>query len=302
MNRRRISRREFLRMTALAGGAAMLPGCAGGEKPPQQALELLQSKEQAMALGPLRSEYVSVDGLRMHFLASTEAAGPEALPLVLVHGSGLSSQYMIPTARPLAQHFGVFVPDIPGYGDSGDPGRILDVPGMADWLDAWMAEMNLPRAAFLGNSFGCQVIADLAARYPSRVSHAVLQGPTTPPGERSGFWQFVRWRQNQAFNPGWLGEVTNDDYHKAGFLRLMRSFMFQISDRIEEKMPMIEAQVLVVRGEHDPIARQDFCARLVELAPRARLHIIPHVAHTLVVTAPDQLAQVTRQFIEEASA
>jgi pimeloyl-ACP methyl ester carboxylesterase len=55
--------------------------------------------------------------------------------------------------------------------------------------------VGLERAALLGNSFGCQVIADLAVRYPQRVTHAILQGPTTPPQERSVFWQFVRWRQ-----------------------------------------------------------------------------------------------------------
>jgi pimeloyl-ACP methyl ester carboxylesterase len=206
---------------------------------------------------------------------------------------------MIPTARELTPDLRVFVPDIPGYGDSDDPGEILNIPQMADWLVAWMPTVGLDRASFLGNSFGCQVIVDLAARYPASVERALLQGPTTPPDERSGFWQFVRWRQNQAYNPGWLGDVTNEDYKKAGAWRLIRSFVFQITDRIEDKIPLIQAPTLVIRGEHDPIAHQAFCEMLVRLLPRGQLVIIPDVAHTLVFTAPVQLAEATRAFLSE---
>jgi hypothetical protein len=46
--------------------------------------------------------------------------------------------------------------------------------------------------------------------------HAVLQGPTTPPEERSWFWQFVRWRQNQRYNPRSLGPVSNDVIRQEG--------------------------------------------------------------------------------------
>jgi pimeloyl-ACP methyl ester carboxylesterase len=83
-----------------------------------------------------------------------------------------------------------------------------------------MTTIGMQRGSLLGNSFGCQVIADLAARYPDRVEHAILQGPTTPPEERSWFWQFIRWRQNQRYNPSSLGDVTNEDYKKCGFRRM----------------------------------------------------------------------------------
>lgn len=294
-----MNRRRFLRLVALGGGAVALrawgddDGPQGRDFPP---------RAEAMDPGSLRSTYTSVDGLRMHSLVSVERAPVDAPALVLVHGSGLSGQYMIPTARELTDAFRVYIPDIPGYGDSDDPGRILNVPEMADWLDAWMNAIGLAQASFLGNSFGCQVIADLAARHPQRVERALLQGPTTPPDERSAFWQFIRWRQNNAYNPDWLGDVTEDDYEKAGLWRLYRSFIYQVTDRIEDKAPLIEAPVLIIRGENDPIAHQRFCDQLVSLLPDGRLHIIPEVAHTLVVTAPVELARATRDFVFEGRA
>jgi len=69
----------------------------------------------------------------------------------------------------------------------------------------------------------------------SSLSHRRGQGAwtaaaTTPPDERTAFWQFVRWRQNQAYNHDWLGDITDDDYERAGLWRLVRSFMFQLPD------------------------------------------------------------------------
>lgn len=253
----------------------------------------------AEEVGTLRHTLTDVNGLRMHSLRSIDPVSSDAPAIVLVHGSGLSGRYMIPTALELTADFRVYVPDLPGFGDSGKPQEVLEVTELADWLADWMAATGLQRASLLGNSFGCQVIADLAARYPDRVEHAILQGPTTPPDERSWFWQFIRWRQNQRYNPSSLGDVTNDDYKKCGFRRMYRSFQQQLSDRIEDKAPRIQAPALVVRGEHDPIANQQWCEEIARRCPRGRLVIIPRVAHTLCYTAPVQLADVTRLFVNE---
>jgi 2-hydroxy-6-oxonona-2,4-dienedioate hydrolase len=288
-------RRQFLRFMGAGCGALMLPGCDTGEDPAAR----YPPPDVWMDPGTLRSTFTMVNGVRMHALVSTAPVAADAQAVVLVHGSGLSGRYMIPTARALTPDFRVYVPDIPGYGDSGDPGRVLNISEMSDWLAAWMQAIRLDQAAFLGNSFGCQVIVDLAARYPDLVEAALLQGPTTPPNERSGFWQFVRWRQNQPYNPGWLGDVTMEDYRKAGLWRLLRSFVYQITDPIEKKAPEVQAPTLVMRGDRDPIAHQEFCDLLVRLLPRGRLYVIPGEAHTLVFTAPEPLAEGTRWFLAE---
>ena len=255
---------------------------------------------RSMDLGTLGSTFTEVHSLDIHSLVSIDAVSHGAPAVVLVHGSGLSGRYMIPTARELTADFRVYVPDLPGFGDSGKPQKVLDVPELADGLADWMNAIGMQQGSLLGNSFGCQVIADLAARYPGRVEHAILQGPTTPPEERSWFWQFIRWRQNQRYNPSSLGDVTNDDYKKCGFRRMYWSFQQQLTDRIEDKAPNIHAPVLVVRGEHDPIANQQWCEDIARMCPRGRLVIIPAVAHTLCYTAPVQLADVTRSFVNEA--
>ena len=61
---------------------------------------------------------------------------------------------------------------------------------------------------------------------------------------------------------------------------------------------MIQAPVLVIRGEHDPITHHEWCEIIVCLCPRGQLLVIPDVAHTLVTVAPVQLAEATRVFLE----
>jgi 2-hydroxy-6-oxonona-2,4-dienedioate hydrolase len=230
-----MGRRQFFSMLTFAAAGAALTGCSFYYGRKVTDIEISMAGD----VGTLRHTSTSVNGLRMHSLVSIDPVSADVPAVVLVHGSGLSGRYMIPTARELTTDFRVYVPELPGFGDSGKPQEVLKITELADWLADWMAAIGPSRGSLLGNSFGCQVIADLAARYPDRVEHAVLQGPTTPPDERSWFWQFIRWRQNQRYNPSSLGDVTNDDHKKCGFRRMYWSFQQQLTDRIEDKAPGI---------------------------------------------------------------
>jgi pimeloyl-ACP methyl ester carboxylesterase len=53
---------------------------------------------------------------------------------------------------------------------------VFNVPELADWVTAWIPAIGLQRVSLLGNSFGCQVIADLAMRYPDRVEGRCSKG------------------------------------------------------------------------------------------------------------------------------
>src|SRR3546814_16872650 len=96
---------------------------------------------------PLLNHRVKVRGLPMHALVSRTYKAVDRLPVVLVHGLGMSSRYMAPTAQRLASDFRVFAPDLPGFGDSGKPDHILSVPELAAALAAWQSVCALSPAA-----------------------------------------------------------------------------------------------------------------------------------------------------------
>ena len=244
------------------------------------------------------SRFVTIHGLRMHArtLRRHEGGAP---PVVLVHGLGLSGSYMMPTARELARRYAVYLPDLPGFGDSDHPPHALDVEALGDALAAWLEAMALGPAILMGNSFGCQVIVEAAARHPATAAATILQGPTTPPSERNWLMQFVRWRQNGRYNPPNLSAPTFEAYRKAGYPKIFVTFHYSLRHRPEARLPGVGCPSLVVRGQLDPICRQEWAEQVAAALPDGRLVMIPQVAHTLCWTAPVELAAVTSAFIAE---
>jgi len=146
------------------------------------------------SVGRLTSVWTPVHGLRLHAMTTAEALSANALTIVLVHRVAASSRYLVPLAEHLARQAHVYLPDLPGYGLSDRPGdRDLPVPELADAPVAWMDRTGQASPHLIGNSLGCQVIADLAIRHPDRIGRLVFKGPTVDPGARSAWRQILRW-------------------------------------------------------------------------------------------------------------
>src|SRR5215204_5072385 len=128
----------------------------------------------------------------MHARVSVDPAPSQSLPLVLVHGIGVASRFMVPVAELLAPYHRVYAPDLPGFGKSEKPSHALNLVELTDALAGWTRATGLDSVAFLGNSFGCQIVADLALRYPELVERVVLQGPTMDPRARTARRQIAR--------------------------------------------------------------------------------------------------------------
>ena len=252
--------------------------------------------EQDQRLG---SRWAEVGGLRMHARAATDAANAGAMPVVLVHGLVVSSRYMIPLAERLAERAHVYAPDLPGFGKSDHPARPLDIAGLADALAGWMQATGIPRAALIGNSMGCQVIADMALRYPSLVARAVLIGPTTDRRGRNVPEQLRRLLVAAPHEaPGLLGVQLRDTW-SAGLRETLATARYAIEDRIETKLPALHMPVLVVSGEHDPLAPPPWAAELADLLPQGQLRILAGGGHALNYSAPDQLLEFMAPFLNQ---
>ena len=243
----------------------------------------------------LAHRYRIVDGRRI----SERYAETDGAPVVvLVHGVGVSGRYLLPTAGRLAVHCSVHVPDLPGFGRSDrSPGRPT-VERLADALEAWLDAAALTRPdAFLANSFGCQLLVELAARRPARVPLLVLVGPTTDPRARSFAGQATRLAVDLTREPPALWAVQAVDYSlhvgKSGFA----AFAEMLSDPIERKLSHVRAPTLVVRGARDPIVPRAWAQQVVATLPRARLAEVAGAAHAVNYSAPDALARLTLEFL-----
>jgi pimeloyl-ACP methyl ester carboxylesterase len=238
----------------------------------------------------------------MHARVILNRAPAASTPIVLVHGLGVSSRYLMPTAELLSTHANVYAPDLPGFGLSDKTRRTLTIPELADALAAWMKANALERAVMLGNSLGAQIIVDFAVRYPEQVERAVLIAPTIDPRARRFMRQLMRLLVDVLREPFSLYPIAAGDYLRAGLARGARTLKFALVDKIEDKLPLVRARALVVRGGRDPIVPQQWMEDATALLPYARLVVIPRAAHAVNYNSPAELVREVLLFINEGQA
>jgi 2-hydroxy-6-oxonona-2,4-dienedioate hydrolase len=218
--------------------------------------------------------------------------------VVLVHGLGISGSYMHMLALELARKYTVYVPDLPGFGNSSKPPHVLNIPELADALYDWAVAANPGKAYYLGNSTGCQVIVDFTINYTDMVKGVILQGPTIDPYYRSVPEQLGSFVRNTPGEPSTQMLNMVKDYSKCGLRRVKKTFEFALLYETEKYLPEVKVPALVVRGSEDMIISPEWASQAAEILPEGDLKIISGAAHTINVSMPKELATVTEEFIE----
>lgn len=98
----------------------------------------------------------------------------EGQPLVLVHGFPNDSSAWEQVAPVLAQQYKVFLPDLPGAGQSPLPATALSLEYMATALKDMLDRERIPQAVWIGHSMGGYTALQLAAMYPGSVKGIAL--------------------------------------------------------------------------------------------------------------------------------
>lgn len=236
-----------------------------------------------------------------HRLAGRTRPGParDARPTaVLVHGLA-SSRYFLPTVEALRRRRPVVAIDLAGFGRSNRPARPLTTLEHAELLDAWIDAAVPGRAVLVANSYGCQVVAELAARRGAAVAGVVLVGPTVDDAARTWRQQVGRWLRDLPHEPFSLAPVLWRDARDAGAHRLWATFQDALRHPVEDAVTRITAPVLVVRGEHDTIAPPDWCRRLRDAAPRGHIATVRGAGHVVNFSHPEVLARCVDRLLAD---
>src|SRR5829696_6790235 len=121
------------------------------------------------------SRFIDVDGVRVHY----QEAGPAPAPaLVLIHGFASSTLVWSKVFLKLAEAgFRVIALDLLGYGYSAKPRNgQYTIAGQAKLLTRLLDRLGIPRAIFIGSSYGGAVAATCALDCPDRVEKLILVG------------------------------------------------------------------------------------------------------------------------------
>ena len=247
---------------------------------------------------PLRSIRVHAGGYELHALVSRD--GPHHRPpVVLVHGLGMSTRYLRPLADSLAGDVSVSAPDLPGFGRSESPPHVLTIPELAEAVIAWMDALRLDTAALVGNSLGCQISAEAAARHPDRISHAVLIGPSMDPRARTPAGQIARLIRVAFREPLAISRIAVVDYLHCGTRRLWRTFQHGLEHPMADRLRQVRCPTLVLRGEYDLLATAPWCEEARRRLPNGELVTIPDAAHAVHFSHPDIVAAAVTTFLDQ---
>jgi esterase len=278
--------------------------------------------------------FVTVNGLRLHYLDYGHSAGP---PLLLLHGLSGHAHTFDAVAPHLVDRYHVLSLDVRGRGDSdwapdgdyGFPAYVADVAGLC-------AVLGFGRVTLVGTSMGGLIILLLAASRPDLVERAVINdigpeidprgleriraylvdAPATFPDEAS----LLAWFR--ANYPEMLGGL-DDDRLRAWAMHSVRplpegGFGWKMDPAIRRLqrpgpeapppppmdlwalVPAIRCPVLLIRGERSDVLAQEVAERFVRELAHGRLVVVPGLGHAPTLTEPAAVAAL-RAFLTGAS-
>ena len=274
------------------------------------------------------SGFIDVDGVRVHY---QEAGDVNASAMVLIHGFASStlvwSQVFLNLA---AAGYRVIAFDMLGYGYSAKPRNgEYTIAGQAKLVVRLLDRLAIPRAIFVGSSYGGAVAATVALDYPERVEKLILVGAVNNNRPLAftlmrlfgspvfgdvvsplllGSRRLLRRRMKRVYDQhSWvLDERRVDARHlplrAAGTHRaIIRTVRGWNADRISRDAHLITQPTLLIWGENDreiPIADGE---RLHEEIRGSRLLVFLNCGHIPHEEYPEAFTNVVIDFCKEKS-
>jgi pimeloyl-ACP methyl ester carboxylesterase len=220
--------------------------------------------------------------------------------------------------------------DLAGFGHSELPREEISIPGYGRFMDAFLGQIGVERAALVGNSMGGFIAAETAISHPSRVEKLVLVSAAGGPAlrERNNpnaarvmraarlyapvaaaviarrehlirrpryrkmlLYKIVRYPDRIA--PELCYEVASGA-GKPGFLDALKAVLdYDFEDRI----PEISCPTLIVWGRTDEIVPVEDAYEYERLIPNARKVIFEETGHIPMLERPDRFNQLVEEFV-----
>ncbi len=202
---------------------------------------------------------------------------------VLVHGIGMGRHALEELAEELGRHARVFAVDLPGFGDSPEPGTALDMAASGLFLAEFVAGLPVSDPVLVGHSMGTQVVVEALVGAPGLCTRAVLIAPTVNERERTAAWQAWRMVQDLAIESPRVLLLGMVEYAKAGPRWFLSKLRQMLAHRVEDVLPLVRARVLVLRGADDRVCPSGWTAHVADLIPGATLQEIPGRGHEAMI-------------------
>jgi pimeloyl-ACP methyl ester carboxylesterase len=274
------------------------------------------------------SRFIDVPGgFHVHY----QDDGDSTLPtLVLLHGYGDSYTSWEGWVQQLKTSFHLLSVDFPGHGLTRAPeGYSLSGDGLADFVDAFAAQLNLPKFAVAGNSMGGGVAWQLALRHPQRINALILVDSAGFPNEKPPAavplaFKILKFPLGRALlrnidnrpliNEGLRTDVVDKalitpafvdrwaEFQRAPGHRaiLMSVSMSSLMSASPEVLRSINVPALILQGENDVLVEPASAGKFAAAIPGAKALIYPNVGHLPQIEIPQRSAADVAEFLKAA--
>lgn len=231
----------------------------------------------------------------------------EGDPVIFIHGYTATLESMIGVANALPPTHRKVALDLRGFGRSSkfaDPAKFGQA--MVDDVVRLMDHLKITRAHLVGHSLGALVSANVAARYPARVSSAALvAGPfwvepkiseesqrwTTDLESGVGLTNFVQWLL-PFLNPQ-MATATNAGMMKANDLPSLIGSMRALPKLAIAGLTKDSSKALVIAGTADPLFATS--PPFAKLSPGSQIVEVAGANHVSVLTHAESIKAITAQ-------
>jgi 2-hydroxy-6-oxo-octa-2,4-dienoate hydrolase len=263
---------------------------------------------------------IRANGIRTNFLEAGD--GP---PVVLLHGSGPGvsayANWRL-TIPGLARDLRVLAPDLVGFGFTERPADVSY--GLRTWTDhvlGFLDALGLERASVVGNSFGGAIALSLAAHHPDRVDRLVLMGSvgvTFPLTEGLdavwGYQPSVEEMKRITDYFAYSRDVVDDELAEVRYRASIRPGVQEAYGAMfpaprqrwvdamatpEDAIARLPHRTLVVHGREDKVIPLGNAYRLLELIPRAQLHVFGQCGHWTQIEHAATFNRLVHDFLTE---
>ena len=244
--------------------------------------------------------------------------------LVLVHGTGATGQGTWgPLVETLSNQYTIVAPDLPGSGDTRDPGGPITIRDLVAHVVAAALDAGLDSFHLIGHSLGAVVATATASLHPDMVRSLTAHAGWIKPDPQMVF-QFELWKQLVLTDPAAMARVLlltamgKDTLHawdRTGFEQAAEAFTDLLDGAkdgfarqseadmtidITDFLPNVTAPTLIISSADDRIVPPHHQYELAERIPHATLLRVPG-GHGLPAENPTLLATKITEYLDQVN-
>lgn len=243
--------------------------------------------------------------------------GGSGRPLVFLHGAG-GLRPDSPYLSDLAQHFTLYAPWHPGFGDSEGIDHIDDVHDLATYYQDLFDALGLQGPAVVGHSFGGMIAAEIAAHCSASVGRLVLSAPVGLWRDDAPVMDIFTMSPEETAAAAWhdpQGELAKryttapEDPEQVAIATIDRTralaaagkFLWPIPDKgLKKRIHRIKAPTLIIWGASDKLVPAVYAQEFHSRIPGSTLLTVEQAGHMTPLEQQSQWVTAVREFVERS--